>query len=254
MPRSSDSSSSARAEARQHRLGRGVGRASTGLASRGRRPARTSGAEVLRSLPFLIALIVCFSVTWMISCASTPASSASFLISASAPRVMCTNPPGAANAFTPSVSSTMNCHVRFGRALRLRPAPRRPATRTVDGLVLHDAVALPDALADQCADLVLLLVGDASVSAICLATCRPSDADQAPELRRRGARRHQRAPRCTQPTRFIVSSSVVLAMRCPTGRAPRRWSTGLALALHDDRPQRTKIIAPPSAGRPWLRR
>ena len=65
---------------------------------------------------FLIALTVCLCATWPISCASTPASSASFLISPSAPRVMCTIPPGEANALTPSVSRTMKVQGSEGRS------------------------------------------------------------------------------------------------------------------------------------------
>ena len=64
-----------------------------------------------------MALIVCFSVMWMISWPSTPASSDSFLRPARAPFVMCTKPPGAANAFTESTSSTMNFQARPGRLL-----------------------------------------------------------------------------------------------------------------------------------------
>ena len=60
---------------------------------------------------------MCFSVTCEISWPSTSASSASFWISASAPRVMWMKPPGAANALTPSVSSTMNVHLSVGRLL-----------------------------------------------------------------------------------------------------------------------------------------
>ena len=81
-----------------------------------------SFAPIWIILPFLIASIVCFSVTWVISWASTPASSASLLISASAPRVMWMNPPGAANAFTPSVSRTMKVQGRPGRLLEVASA------------------------------------------------------------------------------------------------------------------------------------
>ena len=53
-------------------------------------PDRVSAAPIWTALLFWIARMVCFSVTCTISCASTPTSSASFLISARAPRVMCT--------------------------------------------------------------------------------------------------------------------------------------------------------------------
>jgi hypothetical protein len=76
-----------------------------------------SSATIWNPLSFRIALTVCFSATCEISWASTPASSASVAISPSAPRVMWMNPPGAAKAFTPSVSSTMNLNGRFGRVL-----------------------------------------------------------------------------------------------------------------------------------------
>ncbi len=68
------------------------------------------------ALFFLIAFTVCLCATWPISCASTPASSASLVIRPSAPRVMWMMPPGDANALTPSVSSTMKVHARFGRS------------------------------------------------------------------------------------------------------------------------------------------
>ena len=79
-------------------------------------PGVTSPAS-LKLLFLRIAFTVCFFVMCAISCASTPASSPSLLIMPSAPRVMCTMPPGAANALTPSVSSTMNSHFRSGRVL-----------------------------------------------------------------------------------------------------------------------------------------
>ncbi len=50
--------------------------------------ASVSFAPIWTALPFWMARIVCFSVTWMISWPSTSASSASFFISESAPRVM----------------------------------------------------------------------------------------------------------------------------------------------------------------------
>ena len=96
-----------------------------------------------------MALIVCFSVTCEISWASTPASSASFVIRPSAPRVMWMNPPGAANALTPSVSSTMNVNGRFGRVLFFTSSGADQRHVAVDGRVLHDAVARADLLADR---------------------------------------------------------------------------------------------------------
>ena len=63
--------------------------------------------------------MVCFSVTWVISCARTPASSASLPSRPRAPRVMWMKPPGAANALTPSVSRTMNVQGRPGRLLEV---------------------------------------------------------------------------------------------------------------------------------------
>ena len=79
------------------------------------------------ALLFWIAFTVCFSVTWVISWPSTPASSASFFIRPSSPRVMCTMPPGAANALTPSVSSTMNFQFELRARARLREHACRPA-------------------------------------------------------------------------------------------------------------------------------
>ncbi len=89
---------------------------------------------------FLMVAMVCFSVT----CNQLVAEHAGQLrlvldINASAPFVMWTKPPGAANAFTASVSSTMNVHGRFGRVLvvdehgaderHVLRAPPRPARR-----------------------------------------------------------------------------------------------------------------------------
>ena len=76
-----------------------------------------SSTPICTALLFWMARMVCFSVTWMISWPSTPASSDSVFRLASAPLVMWTKPPGAAKAFTASVSSTMNCHFRLGREL-----------------------------------------------------------------------------------------------------------------------------------------
>ena len=68
------------------------------------------------------------------------------------------NPPGAAKALTPSVSSTMNRNGRLGPGARLRGAHQ--AHVPVDGLVLHDAVPDADLLADSLAEPSLVLVGD----------------------------------------------------------------------------------------------
>ena len=73
---------------------------------------------------------------------------------------MCTNPPGAANALTASVSSTMNVHGRFGLRAGLRQHAADQRDVAVDGGVLHDAVARAHAFADRRAQLLLFGVGD----------------------------------------------------------------------------------------------
>ncbi len=75
-----------------------------------------------------MARMVCFSVTWMISWPSTPASSASSLRLARAPLVMWMKPPGAAKALTASVSSTMNFQASPGLLLVCASAVPTSAT------------------------------------------------------------------------------------------------------------------------------
>ena len=190
-------------------------------------------------LPFRMALIVCFSVTWMISWPSTPASSASLDISASAPRVIWMKPPGAANALTPSVSSTMNVNDKLGRVLAW--ASKVPTRRhvPVDGLVLHHAVAQPDLLADRLAELEFVLVGDLELAKL----LRPLE-DRA-ELRSRPRPGRLRTERPGCRTRLAATATTIrdaswlshfparaplaeghalLRLRSlPTHRSPRRW-------------------------------
>ncbi len=96
-------------------------------------PLLTWSAPAPIMLLFSIEPMVCFSVTCVISCPRTPASSASVLANPNAPRVIWMMPPGAAKAFTPSVSSTMNSQFRFGREL--------PCARTVPSSVTYFVTA-----------------------------------------------------------------------------------------------------------------
>ncbi len=86
------------------------------LSRNGPRSLSVSLVPSCTALFLRMAFTVCLWAMWVISWPSAPASSASLWISPSAPRVMCTMPPGDANAFTPSVSRTMNVHFRFGRS------------------------------------------------------------------------------------------------------------------------------------------
>ena len=146
-----------------------------------RGPTASRSVPSCTALFFLMALTVCLCATWPISWPSTPASSASFLIRPSAPRVMCTKPPGDANALTPSVSSTMNVQrqVRPLGLLREHRADERDVL--VNRRILHDAEPLADLRADVLADLPLFLLGDRSGRRT--SACAPAPA--APSARRR---------------------------------------------------------------------
>ena len=110
----------------------------------------------------VIASIVCFSVTWPISWPSTVASSASFWISASAPRVMwiCAGRRKRIHAV---------CVEHDEGPLQCRPAARRRQHRSdqrdvlVDVSVLHDPVLLAQLCADVGAELPLFRVGEVHV-------------------------------------------------------------------------------------------
>ena len=78
-------------------------------------------------------------MTCVISWPRTPASSASVLIRPSAPRVMCTMPPGAAKALTPSVSRTMNSQFEIGPRAGLRQHGADEGDVLRHRLVLKDA-------------------------------------------------------------------------------------------------------------------
>ncbi len=151
------------------------------------------------ALDFWIAFSVCFCVTCTISCASTSASSASFLMRASAPRVMCTKPPGAANALTPSVSSTTKVHLSFGRLLA--DAEHRSDERhvLVDRGVLHDAVLVANLRADLAADLLFFRVGEGQILTDFGGLV--DDLAEVTELRAR-RRRDQHMPRSVPPGWF----------------------------------------------------
>ena len=76
---------------------------------------------------------------------------------------MCTKPPGAANALTPSVSSTTKVHLRFGPAARRRQHGSDERHVLVDRLVLHDAVLVANLRADLAAELLLFVVGERQI-------------------------------------------------------------------------------------------
>ncbi len=122
-------------------------------------------------------------------------------MSDSAPRVMCTRPPGAASALTPSVSSTMNRHGRFGRVLACASTRADQRDVFVDGRVLHDAVPLPNPLADRLAQLGLFLVGHLNVAHLLRAL------QHRPQLAGRRARR--RCEPAPGPSKASVAAPIV---------------------------------------------
>ena len=99
-----------------------------------------------------------------ISWASTPASSASLLMRPSAPRVMWTMPPGEANAFTPSVSRTMNSQFRSGRLLACVMTVPTRVMYVGHLFVLEHAELQSDPIADRFAERAFVLLRNVQLS------------------------------------------------------------------------------------------